>query len=264
MKKILLGLFVLLLAGTVFSVALNLPEKYVDTDASGNKIYQVQNGEIKTGFKVIGEGEPLLMVIGLGDVMADWPQTLLDMFARDYQLILLDNRGMGYSTDVDKPFTFTMLGEDVINLMDIIGLEKTNIFGWSMGSIISQYLLLNHSDRIDRAILNATAIDSTGTVANFVELTGGDLPESGTIKKQIDFADSWKASPEELEKVTNLVLLIHGSADAIVPSENSVILSEYLQNSWMVRFKDNSHSVIFEEPVDFAYVCLDFLKHKRR
>ncbi len=264
MKKIILSLIVFLLVGSVFSVALNIPEEYIDIDASGNKIYQVQNGEIKTGFKVIGEGEPLLMVMGLGETMAGWPQTVLDMFARDYQLILLDNRGMGYTTDVDKPFTYAMLGEDVINLMNIIGLEKTNLFGWSMGSIVSQYLLLNHSDRIDRAILNATAIDSTGTVGNFVELTGGDLPESGTVKKQLDFADNWKASPEELEKVTNFVLLIHGSADAIVPSENSVILSEYLHNSWMVRFKDNSHSVMFEEPVDFAYVCLDFLKHKRR
>jgi len=264
MKKILWCLMFFLLVGSVFSVALNLPEEYIDIDASGNKIYQVQNGEIKTGFKVIGEGEPLLMLIGLGDKMDDWPQTVLDMFARDYQLILLDNRGMGYTTDVDEPFTYAMLGEDVINLMNIIGLDKTILIGWSMGSVISQYLLLNHSDRIDRAILNATAIDSTGTVENFLKISGGDLPESGTVKKQIDIADNWKASPEDLEKVTNLVLLIHGSADNIVPSENSVILSKYLQNSWMVRFKDNSHRVIFEEPVDFAYVCLDFLKHKRR
>jgi len=76
MKKFVLSLIVFLLVGSVLSVALNIPEEYIDIDASGNKIYQVQNGEIKTGFKVIGEGEPLLMVMGLGETMAGWPQTI--------------------------------------------------------------------------------------------------------------------------------------------------------------------------------------------
>jgi len=264
MKKTVLILVFTLICLGLFAVQLNIPEEWVDIDEAGNKIYQIQNGEIITGFKVIGKGEPLLMVMGLGETMAGWSQTVLDIFARDYQLILLDNRGMGYSTDTEKPFTYAMLGEDVINLMNLIGLEKTNIFGWSMGSIISQYLVLNHGDRIDRAILNATAIDSTGTVNNFIELTGGDLPTEGTVKKQMDYADSWKADPEDLQKVENLVLLIHGSNDVIVPVENAITLAGYIPNSWLVIFKDNTHSVLFEEPVDFAYVCLDFLNHKRR
>jgi pimeloyl-ACP methyl ester carboxylesterase len=264
MKKTALSFLLTLLCLGLFAVQMNIPEDWVALDEAGNKIYQIQNGEIVTGFKVIGEGEPLLMVMGLGETMDGWSQTVLDIFARDYQLILLDNRGMGYSTDTDKPFTYAMLGEDVINLMDLIGLKKTNIFGWSMGSIISQYLVLNHGNRIDRAILNATAIDSTGTVQNFINLTGGDLPTEGTVKKQLDYADSWKADPEDLKKVKNPVLLIHGSADVIVPVENAVRLAEYIPDAWLVRFKDNTHSVLFEEPVDFAYVCLDFLNHKRR
>lgn len=106
MKKTALILVFTLICLGLFAVKLNIPEDWVDVDAAGNKIYQIQNGEIVTGFKVIGEGEPLLMVMGLGETMAGWSQTVLDIFARDYQLI----------TNKMIP----IMQDDIISVSDII------------------------------------------------------------------------------------------------------------------------------------------------
>jgi pimeloyl-ACP methyl ester carboxylesterase len=75
--------------------------------------------------------------------------------------------------------------------------------------------------------------------------------------------DDWQVDPAVFSDVSHQVLLIHGTADDILPVSNSVILSTYLENAWLIRFKGDDHYLIFEDPVDFAYSCLAFLNHKR-
>ena len=252
---------ILLVSLSVFSIV--LPEKSIGYDKYGNKVYQVDTGEIKTGFKVIGEGEPLLLLMGLGGTMENWPQTIIDMLSYEYQVILMDNRGMGYSTDTDKPFTYEMLSEDVITFMDAIQLEKAHMLGYSMGTIFIQYIFLHHPERIDRAILNATAIDTTQTLENLHNYANAQLPTEGPVKKQLDSVVDWQIDPVVFESVKNEVLLIHGRSDNILDPEDSLILASVFENCWLVFFRGNTHYLIFENPVDFAYVCLDFLRHRR-
>jgi pimeloyl-ACP methyl ester carboxylesterase len=262
-KRLLLILILIFVVVFSFGVKLNIPEEHIAVDAAGNYVYQIGVGEIEIGFKVIGEGEPLLLITGLGCEMIHWPQTILDMLSHDYQLILMDNRGMGYSSDVDKPYSYEMLSEDVISFMDAIGLEKTDMLGYSMGSIFIQYIMLNHPERLGRAILNATSYDTSGCLADLQKNANAELPTSGPVKKQLDIVDFWQIDPSVFSSVDNLVLFIHGTADDILAVSNSVVLSSYFENSWLIRFEGDDHYLIFEDPVDFAYCCLTFLGHKR-
>src|SRR6056297_1668067 len=214
MKKIVLWLTFVWIGVSLFGIT--LPQQHVAFDAVGNKIYQVDTGEIKIGFKVIGQGEPLLLLMGLGGTMENWPQTIIDMLSFEYQLILMDNRGMGYSTDTDKPFTYEMLSQDVIALMDAIGLEKTHMLGYSMGTVFIQNIFLRHPHRIDRAILNATGIDTAQTLENLHKYANAQLPTEGPVKKQLDIVEDWQIEPEVFELIENEVLLIHGRADRIL------------------------------------------------
>lgn len=264
MKRNLLMILILaFIAVFCFGVTLNIPEEHVAIDAAGNYVYQICAGEIEIGFKVIGKGEPLLLITGLGCEMIHWPQTILDMLSHEYQLILMDNRGMGYSSDVDRPYSYEVLSEDVISFMDAIGLKKADMLGYSMGSIIIQYIMLNHTERLGRAILNATSFDTTGCLANLQKNANAELPTSGPVKKQLDIVDFWQVDPSVFSFVDNLVLLIHGTADNILDISNSVVLADSFENSWLIRFKGDDHYLIFEDPVDFAYCCLTFLGHKR-
>jgi len=261
MKKTFLLLVVFLIGFSVFGIT--LPGQHAGYDEYGNRIFQVDTGEIKMGFKVIGEGEPLLLLMGLGGTMADWPQTIIDMLSHEYQVILMDNRGMGYSTDTVKPFTYEMLSEDVIAFMDAIQLEKTHMLGYSMGTVFIQYIFMHHPERIDRAILNATSVDTTSSLENLNKHANAELPKEGPVKKQLDIVVDWQVDPTVFESIKNEVLLIHGRADNILDPGDSLKLASVFENSWLVFFRGNSHYLIYESPVDFAYVCLDFLRHRR-
>lgn len=260
MKKIVI---LVLLLCSLSLLALKLPEEPVAYDSELNPIYQVDAGEIQVGFQVLGEGEPLLLLMGLGGTMMNWPKTVIDMLSYEYQVILMDNRGMGFSTDRDKPFTYDMLSEDVIAFMDAIELEKAHMLGYSMGSMFIQYLLIYHPERVDRAILNATAIDTTHTLENLYQYANAELPSEGPVKKQLDIVVDWHVNPEVFETIQNMVLLIHGKSDNIIEPENALELAGVFDNCWLVFFEDNTHYLMYENPVDFAYVCLDFLRHKR-
>ena len=261
MKKFVVILTIVLVSLSVFSIT--LPETAVGYDTYGNKIYQADIGDIKTGFKVIGEGEPLLLLMGLGGTMENWPQTIIDMLSHEYQVILMDNRGMGYSTDTDKPFTYEMLSKDVIAFMDAIQLEKTHMLGYSMGTVFIQYIFMHYPERIDRAILNASSIATTHSLENLNKHANAELPTVGPVKKQLDIVVDWQVDPKIFESIKNEVLLIHGRADNILDPEDSLKLASVFENCWLVFFRGNTHYLIFENPVDFAYVCLDFLRHRR-
>ncbi len=75
-------------------------------DAQGHAIYQVEGNGIRIGYKLIGSGEPLLLLTGLGCTMDRWAPEFIEEASRKYQLIIMDNRGMGYTTDNGVKFTY--------------------------------------------------------------------------------------------------------------------------------------------------------------
>ena len=79
--------------------------KKIGQDQQGNTIYQIHANGIEIGYKLIGSGEPLLMIMGIANTMEHWPSTLIETLSKKYQLILLDNRGIGYSTANHEEFT---------------------------------------------------------------------------------------------------------------------------------------------------------------
>lgn len=98
---------------------------------TNNSIYQVHANGIDIGYKLIGKGEPLVMIMGLGGTMERWPREVTDALSTKYQMIIPDNRGMGYSTVNDTTFTTKLLADDIIALLDALGVRKANVLGYS-------------------------------------------------------------------------------------------------------------------------------------
>src|SRR3989454_11617846 len=125
-------------------------------------IVQVDGAQI--AYRRVGNGLPLLVLNGFAATSADWDPSFINGLASSNELILLDNRGIGRSTDDGKPFDIAQLADDAAHVIGTLGFEGTSVLGWSMGGFIAQTLALQHPDRVNKLILLST--DSGGTQAD--------------------------------------------------------------------------------------------------
>jgi pimeloyl-ACP methyl ester carboxylesterase len=106
-------------------------------------------------YRRIGKGRPLLVLNGFGATSADWDPSFIDRLASFNELILLNNRGIG-ATDDGQPFDIAKLADDTARVIEILGIERANVLGWSMGGFIAQAFALKYADRINKLALLST------------------------------------------------------------------------------------------------------------
>lgn len=111
---------------------------------------------VKLAYYTRGQGEPLLMINGFLSTMSLWDPALLDELSKENQLVLFDNRGVGFSTDTNEnKTTIPQMADDAAGLAKALGLDKVNILAWSMGARIGQQLLIRHPELVGKAVLCA-------------------------------------------------------------------------------------------------------------
>ncbi len=107
-------------------------------------------------YDVIGRGEPLLMIQGLGTDKNGWNLQRL-AFAHKYRTIALDNRGSGRSDKPDGPYSLQQMADDALTVLDAAGVERAHVMGASMGGAIAQLVAVGAPDRVRSLVLACTA-----------------------------------------------------------------------------------------------------------
>ena len=113
--------------------------------------YADVNG-IKICYEEAGEGEPLLLVHGFGSKKESWIAQF-PVFSKYFKVIRFDNRGAGKSDRPKGDYTMDIFADDIKGLMDYLGIEKTNIAGWSLGGMIVQNFVLKYPEKVKKVIL---------------------------------------------------------------------------------------------------------------
>ena len=115
----------------------------------------VRVGDISIYYEEYGKGEPLLLIAGWGTDLSCWlPQ--IPEFSTKYRVIAFDNRGAGRTDAPDEPYSFRMMADDAVGLLDALGIGKAHILGMSMGGCIAQEIAIEHPERTRSLILAAT------------------------------------------------------------------------------------------------------------
>jgi pimeloyl-ACP methyl ester carboxylesterase/predicted secreted protein len=231
--------------------------KKIGQDKQGTDIYQVHGNGIDIGYKLIGSGEPLVMIMGLGGTMEQWQPGIIAALSKTYQLIILDNRGMGYTTTNDTTFNYQLFADDVISLLDALKVKKTHVLGYSMGSTITQKLLMEYPQRFNKAVIHATSTDGS-KVAKALQGHATNVPP--TVLRQVEATTHWKTPLEKLPAITNQVMLIVGTADTTVGAESSKTIATAIPGAWLVQFKKGTHHLMYEAPAEFSRIVLQFLE----
>jgi len=112
--------------------------------------------DVRCYYEVLGQGEPLLLVPGLGVTCRTWDLVVPEL-ARHFTLIMVDNRGLGLSLPKRPPRSTADYSTDLLELMDYLQLDRAHVMGLSLGGIISQRFAVDHPSRVERLILVSCA-----------------------------------------------------------------------------------------------------------
>jgi pimeloyl-ACP methyl ester carboxylesterase len=114
-------------------------------EANGHNLY----------YEVHGEGEPLVIVMGLSADILAWALQL-PKWSEKYKVIAIENRDVGRSSYAQGRYEVTDMADDVLALADHLDLETFHLLGLSMGGAISQELTLKAPDRVRTLTLIVT------------------------------------------------------------------------------------------------------------
>jgi 3-oxoadipate enol-lactonase len=146
-------------------------------------------GDINLYYEIHGSGEPLILIMGYGSHGGLWG-AIQDKLAKEYRVIVFDNRGTGRSDKPEIPYTAKMMAGDVVGLLDVLGIGAANVFGVSMGGMIAQEFALNYPERLDNLILGCTFCGGTRAVSNPEAAAFLSDPELAKLSEE-DKARAW-------------------------------------------------------------------------
>ncbi|NHI91414.1 MAG: alpha/beta hydrolase [Candidatus Lokiarchaeota archaeon] len=107
-------------------------------------------------YDVIGEGEPLLLIMGWGGNSLMW-DPIMSPLVEKFKVITFDNRGVGRSSKLKEPYTMELFVDDTKAVLDEVKISKTHVFGVSMGGMIAQNLALTYPKMVNKLILGCTS-----------------------------------------------------------------------------------------------------------
>ncbi|MDO9034061.1 MAG: alpha/beta hydrolase [Methanoregula sp.] len=237
------------------------PYAAVSYNATPVKYAQV-NG-VSLGYREFGSGEPLLMVEGFGATIDTWNQTFIGILATKYHVYTYDHRGMGYSNDNNATPTIPLYMEDAAGLMTALGYDSMHVYGVSMGSTVSQQLVISYPERVRKLVLDSVTysirIPETRRLLYTIEAAGIDPNQTAGVHREAQANLAWNGSYAGLSGINKDVMLVVGTDDVLTPEAVTLQIAGQINGSWLVRYKGLPHAASHYAPVDYGNNALAFL-----
>jgi pimeloyl-ACP methyl ester carboxylesterase len=214
--------------------------------------YRIPVNGMNMYYEVSGEGRPLIVLHGAHMNITSMG-AIVPKLAERHLVYAVELQGHGRTTDIDRPITYEALADDVAAFMDAVGLEKADIFGYSMGGVAALQLAIRHPDKVDHLALASVAFEADGWQPAFkalkdnmtVEMFMG-LPMAATYRELAVNPEGYPALVEKLIELEHEqfswgkqvgairapVLVISGDAD-VATLEHTVQLFRLLGGGMM-------------------------------
>ncbi|MCH4247027.1 MAG: alpha/beta hydrolase [Acinetobacter populi] len=122
-------------------------------------------------------GIPVIFLNHLAAVLDNWDPRIIDGIAAKHHVVIFDNRGVGASTG-EPAKSIEQMADDAIAFIQAKGFKQVDLFGFSMGGMISQEIALKQPQLIRKMILSGTGpaggqgISTVGRVSNWDLIRG--------------------------------------------------------------------------------------------
>lgn len=143
---------------------------------------------LHTYYEVSGSGDPLIVLHG-AYMNIDAMGAIIPRLAETHTVYAIEFQGHGRTNDIDRPVTYPNLADDIAAFMDAVGVEKADIFGYSMGAAAGLQLAIRHPEKVDQLVAASVSYDMAGAQPEFLEMIPTMAPEMfvGTPME-----DAWK------------------------------------------------------------------------
>jgi pimeloyl-ACP methyl ester carboxylesterase len=231
-------------------------------------------GPIELAYREFGSGMPVVLLHGNGNSGVMWDPVIPEL-ARHYRVIVPDLRGYGRSTNPAGLFRFADAAQDVLALLDSLGVHMFRAVGNSGGAMVLLHVATAAPDRVESMILQ------TGTSyfpAHVRAMALADSPETWTtesledmVRREVatsveqareirnyfhalkDLSDDMNFTPELLSRISARTLIVHGDRDSYFPVEIALEQYRSIPHAYLWVLPNHDHYVGM--PVE---VWLDF------
>ena len=249
-------------------------------------------------YRTIGRGSPLLLITGYGGTMESWDRRLVDALALDHRVVLLDNAGVGRTAKLPA-LTIDGMADQTGALVAALHLGRTDVLGWSMGSMVAQALAVRHPQQVRRLVLCASYPgDGTTVRPSRRELDAFEsgrpqavmaalfpAGEAAARNGYLAAASSWPAAPpapadvvaaqgkavdawwsgsdaagRRTPGISAPTLVADGSLDRLDPAANSRTLARLIPNATLRLFPGAGHAFLFQDEASFVPLVESFLR----
>jgi pimeloyl-ACP methyl ester carboxylesterase len=123
--------------------------------------HRVEINGMQMYYEVSGAGDPMIVLHG---AYMNIPSmgAIIPRLAATHRVYALELQGHGRTTDIDRPITYPNLADDVAAFMDAVGLEKADVFGYSMGAVAGLQLAIRHPEKVNKLIMASGGYDARG------------------------------------------------------------------------------------------------------
>lgn len=246
------------------------------------------DGRTHLHWQTTGDGEPVLLIMGLGLSGGAWWRTV-PVLAQRLRVITFDNRGVGRSRAFSYAYTTAAMADDAATVLDAVGVERAHVYGISLGGMVAQVLALRHPERVRSLVLGATspggprAVRPTAEVTAFFRRRPRMAPEEAAwesvpinygprcraehferIEEDVAqrlaypfserayraqlFAAAWHNCLGALSRITVPTLVVHGALDRVVPAANAHLMAERIPGARLRILEGVGHLYPTEEP----------------
>ncbi len=238
-----------------------------------------ESNGIKFYYEIYGEGEPVVLISGLGSPLGSW-ETQIPIYSDKFKVIVFDNRGTGRSEVTEPGFTISDMADDTIGLLDTLGINSATFIGKSMGGMITQRIGIKYPERVNKLVIGCSAA-SRDEVGNLLLSAGREVATKAGMKavwitglfygytreyieKNIDMIKGFlneipedeevlkgylgqsaacegHYSLDEIHSIRADTLVMYGNRDLIMSPKKSVEMAEKIPNCRLRGFSDVGH-----------------------
>jgi pimeloyl-ACP methyl ester carboxylesterase len=229
-------------------------------------------------FETHGSKGPWIIFLhgGMGSV-ASWGGQV-PAFAAMNRVLLIESRAHGKSSWDGTPLHYERMADDVVAIMDALGIDKAPLVGWSDGGNVALIMGIKYPDRVEKIVASGANADPEGIDIPALSTLPYSAPtdremnvyksRSPTPERWEDFSAAiykmWETEPHitgDLGKISAPTLIMAGDHDVIRP-DHTRMMAESIPGAKEVIVPDTSHFLMWQVPDTFNQIVKDFLEVK--